>query len=520
MVTGQKQTPEILMTLMEAVNMSTNGLTTWEKNCDSCSSRAFVLIAIIATMAIATGRVGADELPSQAAMADAGRLSDAFRIAAEKVLPTVVSIETMSGERKTELWSIRDMSLRSQSYAQGSEAQSSRGLANRARYGTGSGVIIDRRGYIVTCQHVVDSADTILVYLSDGRRFEAVDVWSDRKSDLAVIRIEGADKLPEAALGNSDGLQVGDWVVSVGDPYGLGMSVSAGIVSATHRQSPDTLHTQVIQTDAATNPGNSGGALINLRGEVVGIAEGGYGSHAGFQGIGFAIPVNQAARIARELIDKGFIRRAYFGCHVDQISAAIANHQHLPARHGIIITDVTAASPADAAGIQVGDVLTHFAESVIVDPYHFQQMINQAEPERQYAVTVIRGGENFQVEVRLNELREDDDADRVVPVDPTDHTPRYLDNLLGMELSDLTPESARELGLSESLRGVLIEHVAVRGPAYREGVCAGMAVLKIDNHPIRTLADYRLAMENKSVDRGVLLLIGTSEGNHFVVCQQ
>ena len=273
MVTGQKQTPEILMTLKEIANMSSNGLTTWEKNCDSCSSRAFVLIAIIATMAIATGRVGADELPSQAAMADAGRLSDAFRIAAEKVLPTVVSIETMSGERKTELWSIRDMSLRSQSYAQGSEAQSSRGLANRARYGTGSGVIIDRRGYIVTCQHVVDSADTILVYLSDGRRFEAVDVWSDRKSDLAVIRIEGADKLPEAALGNSDGLQVGDWVVSVGDPYGLGMSVSAGIVSATHRQSPDTLHTQVIQTDAATNPGNSGGALINLRGEVVGIAE-------------------------------------------------------------------------------------------------------------------------------------------------------------------------------------------------------------------------------------------------------
>ena len=499
--------------------MTTNGLTTWEAN-RAIGTRAFVLIAVIATVAIASGRAVGDEQLPQAPMADAGRLSDSFRLAAEKVIPTVVSIETITGERKTELWSIRDLSLRSQAYAPGSETQLPRRLASRAGYGTGSGVIIDRRGYILTCQHVVDSVDTTLVYLADGRRFEAIDVWADRKSDLAVIRIEGAEDLSEATLGNSDGVRVGDWVVSLGDPYGLGMSVSAGIVSATHRQSPDTPHTQVIQTDAATNPGNSGGALINLRGEVVGITEGGYGSQAGFQGIGFAIPVNQAAGIARELIDKGFIRRTYFGCYTDPVSAAIAKHLHLPEKRGVIVSDVTAQSPADAAGVQTGDVLTHFAGSVITDPYRLQQMIDQAEPDRQYEVTIVRGGKHSRIEVKLAVLREDDDTDQVAPLDPIDNLPRHIDKSLGMELSDLTPESARELGFSGALRGVLIEHVAVRGPAYREGVCAGMAILKVDDHPIRTLVDYRLAMENKAVDKDVLLLIGTSEGNHFVVCQR
>ncbi|MCA9124159.1 MAG: trypsin-like peptidase domain-containing protein [Planctomycetaceae bacterium] len=482
------------------------------------NQRTFVLILVIATIVIDHDRAVGDELDVRVPRTDAGRLSESFRRVAEQVLPAVVTIETMNGPRKTRQWEMREMSLRHRSDA--STMDHSDGSRGRASYGTGSGIIIDRRGYILTCHHVIESADTILIYLSDGRRFHPASVWTDPRTDLAVIRIEGAGDLAEAKLGDSETLRVGDWVVSVGDPYGLGISVSAGVVSAINRQSPDGSSTRLIQTDAATNPGNSGGALINLSGEVVGISEGGYGLSAGFQGIGFAIPVNVADRIARKLMDNGHIRRAYLGCHTNSISAAVARHIGLAEKRGVIVSDVTAKTPADTAGIRIGDVLTHFSGSVVDDPYHFQQMIDQAEPDHQYEVTIVRGSLHLKVQVRLELLHENDEFDRGFSPHQTGHSRQRTDESLGMDLDELGPEIAGELGFRDASQGVLITNVAVRGPAYDEGVSAGMVILRVDDQAVHDLAGYQAAMKNKSLDEGVLVLVGTPEGNHFVVFQR
>ncbi len=482
--------------------------------------KLLIMTVVTAAIAVPSVRTTGGELDCRAQSTDANRLSESFRRATEQVLPAVVTIETMNGPRKTKEWAVREMSLQYQPELLDAGKELSPGFAGRSSYGTGSGIIIDRRGFILTCHHVIESADTISIYLADGRRFHPAEVWTDATADLAVIRIEGAKDLPEAKLGDSELLQAGDWVVSVGDPYGLGLSVSAGIVSSTDRQLPDAPYAPVIQTDAATNPGNSGGALINLSGEVIGVVEGGFGSGAGFQGIGFAIPVNLANRIAQQLIEGGRIRRASLGCHVNPLSPTVARHLGLVEKHGVIVSELTARSPADAAGIQLGDVLTHFSNREIADPYQLRQMIDQAEPNRPYEVTILRGSQRVKVEVQLELPRESDDVDYVSSHDHAGHRGEGIDESLGLNVDELGSETARELGFSDPIEGVLITNVVVGGVAYREGVSAGMVILRVADQRVRDLAEYRAAMKNKSLDKGVLVLVGSSEGNHFVVFQR
>jgi serine protease Do len=252
---------------------------------------------------------------------------------------------------------------------------------------SGTGVIIDERGYIVTCHHVVTGADAVFVKLEDGRRFVAKAINSDPFTDLAVLRIEGAGHLTVATLAPSDKLDVGDWVVSVGTPYGLANSVSAGIVSAVDREIPEVPRTRLIQTDAASNPGNSGGDLINLKGELIGITEGSYGASEAFQGITFAIPSDVVKDVVHKLIEHGEVRRAYLGCHTESLTPDIAVCVGLTNTQGVIVTKVAADAPAVHAGIQSGDVLLRFDEASIVDGKVMQEFVEAAVPGRGYTLT-------------------------------------------------------------------------------------------------------------------------------------
>lgn len=496
--------------------MRKNGVRPW--NLSYWGQATWVLLAALSTMPIDRATADGEEPGAVTHNADPRRLSQAFRHTAEQVWPAIVTIETLSGPRKTPQWAMRETPLRGSHRALDAQATCPHcSTVDHARDGTGSGIIIDRRGFILTCHHVIADADTVFVRLPDGRRLEPAEIYADAFTDLAVIRIVGAGDLSEARLGDSDKVAVGEWAISVGNPYGLGPSVSAGIVSATNRELPDTPWTRLIQSDAASNPGNSGGALVNLRGEVIGISEGGYGAGEGFQGIGFAIPVNAARRVARQLIEHGEVRRAYLGCHTEMLRPDVAQYLGLPQGSGLIIGDVTPQSPAAVAGIQVGDVLIRFSGMPVRDAYHMHQLLEDAQPDRRYTITVFRDGDMLSMNVRLGRWPARPETDRTSVDQRPDQPPRYSDVMLGLMLDDVSPETARQLGYKERNQGVLITHVAPGQVAYREGICAGMVILRVDNRPTPNLAEYRRAINNQSLEKGVLMIIGTPQRNHFVV---
>ena len=270
---------------------------------------------------------------------------------------------------------------------------------------TGSGIVFDERGYIVTCSHVVESAETVFVHLNDGRRLEASKILIDPMTDIAVIQLSESVHLPVVPMGDSDRLRAGDWVISVGNPYSLGISMSAGIVSATQRHLPDASRARLIQCDAATNPGNSGGALIDLDGMVVGISEGGYGVNEGFQGIGFAIPINDVRRIANQLIENGTIDRAYLGCSTQDVSADVCKYLGPSIKGGLIVTDVVPMTAAQKSGIQVGDVITHVAEKPIEGGFRLTDAMETLSPGDELNLTVFRGGESNVMKVTLDAMK-------------------------------------------------------------------------------------------------------------------
>lgn len=481
----------------------------------------WLLLSILSTIPIDGGTAGGEEPGAPAHQADPKQLAEAFRQSAERARPTIVTIETLSGPRKTLQWAMSEIPLRGRYGGFDTDNRNSHSsMVGYARDGTGSGIIIDCRGYVLTCHHVISGAGAVFVRMPDGRRLEPEEIYADTYTDLAVLRIVVDGELLEAHCGDSDNLAVGDWVISVGNPYGLGRSVSAGIVSATDRQLPGTVWTRLIQSDAASNPGNSGGALVNLEGEVIGICAGGYGTSEGFRGIAFAIPVNAAMRIARKLIEHGEITRCYLGCHVEAIAPEIAGHLGLPTGKGLIVHDVTPQSPSAMAGIQVGDVLTRFSGTPIRDAYHMHDILEEANPDQSCAITVFRDGDTHLINVRLGRLPSYDDLDHVLANQRPTQDARYSDAMLGLMLDDLLPETARQLGFekrSNQGEGVLITNVVPGQVAHKQGVCAGMVIKRVNGRPTPNLTEYRKAINNQSLEKGVLMLIGTPERNYFVV---
>ncbi len=446
-------------------------------------------------------------------------LSAAFREASGRVLPSVVTISTSSqGPMQIDHRMPRDFPRELEPMLKeffGGELPRMEVPGPQGRgyqeEGTGSGVIIDSSGIILTNHHVVGGADHVIVTLQDGREFTATDIRTDHSTDVAILRIEGAGELPAATLGNSDALQIGDWVLAVGSPFGLDQTVTAGIVSALSRGMGIAEREDFIQTDAAINPGNSGGPLVNLRGEVVGINTAISTRGGGSDGIGFAVPINLATWITDQLVDDGIVHRAFLGVGIQQLNSELVDQLNLESMQGALVTEVRPGTAAEDAGLELGDVIVRFDEHVVRDPRDLQNVVERSAIDDGHELTVIRDGNEMTLTVTLQEMPGED----YVATNDTPPAASEFDSL-GIEVSNLTADMASELGMSD-VTGVVITDVQRGSAAAKAGLRPGMVISRVGHQQVSNVNEFRDALAELNMHDGVLLHVQTGEGSRFVV---
>lgn len=384
--------------------------------------------------------------------------------------------------------------------------------------GLGSGVIIDPEGYILTNEHVINEADKITVTLPDGREFKGEIKGQDMRSDLAVIKIN-ARNLPVAALGDSDSLKIGQWVVAIGNPFGFAMqnpepTVTAGVISALHRSlgrmlSRDRDYNDLIQTDAAINPGNSGGPLVNLKGEVVGINVAIFSTSGGYQGVGFAMPINHAKKIISRLIEGKKILYGWLGVTVQDLTEDLAKYFGLADKNGVLVAGVLENSPAKKGGIKESDCIKEFDNKPINNVKELLNAVAATEVGRKVKAVVIRDKKPLALEVQVGE-RPEDLEETAIPQRSVSGAWR------GLEVEDLTAETARRLRIEEE-KGVVIVDIEPNSPADEAGLIPGDVILEINKQSVKNISDYqRLTKELKGdclvrVARGYFVVKEKSE---------
>jgi len=358
----------------------------------------------------------------------------------------------------------------------------------------GTGVVIDKEGFILTNNHVVEMADEIKVKLADEKEFLAKIIGRDQKTDLALIKIDSDKPLNPLPLGDSDSLEVGEWVVAIGNPFGLGNTVTAGIVSAKYRQIGQSSYDNYIQTDASINPGNSGGPLLNTSGEVVGINTAIFSQSGGNIGIGFAIPINMAKDLLPQL-KKGKVVRGWLGVMIQKITPELKQKLDLKDEKGALVADVTPGGPAEKAGIQRGDVIVTFNGKEIKEMSELPYVVASTPVGKSVAVEVLRKGQKKSFEIKIAELKDEKEAPVV-----TEAKPR-----LGMTVEDLTPELAKNFGLSEA-KGVVVVQVEDGSSSAEAGLRAGDVILEIDQSPVKDVKDFGRKIESYKAGDTVLIL--------------
>jgi serine protease Do len=369
----------------------------------------------------------------------------------------------------------------------------------------GSGFIIDKDGSILTNNHVVDNATKIVVKLADEREFEAKVVGKDAKTDVAVIKINTRESLPVAPLGDSDKLDVGEWVMAIGNPFGLDNTVTSGIVSAKGRHLPGGgPYDSFIQTDASINPGNSGGPLINLRGEVVGINSVIYSRSGGNIGIGFAIPINLVKELLPQLKGKGKVTRGYLGVLIQKVTPEIAESLGMDRPRGALVADVTKGGPAEGAGIKVGDVIVEFDGKEIKESNDLPLVVARTPVDKKVRLKVWRDKKELQLSAGVGEMK---DEEVVASAGEKGE--------LGLTVQQVTREIAESLGL-ERAEGVVISAVEPGSSADEAGLRRGDIILEVDRKPVKKVADYRKAIGEARKGKGVLFLVRRGESTLFL----
>ena len=407
----------------------------------------------------------------------ANNLSKAFRDAAEQVLPSVVMITNTpavaqasneQGRPPEQWWGENPFGETFPGFPGPElhrffrELPSVPQMPRRGTAGMGSGVVVDPSGVILTNNHVVDGGGKITVRLHDGREFEAVEVKQDPKTDLAIVRIEGASDLNAVKLGNSEKTLVGDWVIALGQPFGLEGTVTAGIVSAKGRGIGITARENFIQTDAAINPGNSGGPLVNLKGEVIGINTAISSRSGGYQGVGFAIPVNLAKWVGGQLEKNGVVHRAYLGVMIQPVTQPLAEQFGVKVHEGVLATDVQPDTPAAKAGMKSGDVIVEFAGTRVASPQELQGLVERTEIGSKQAMVVLRDGKRVTLKVTVREQPQEYGLAGSGPQAFQKSQPSRFDKL-GVQLENLTAEVAQQLGVKAD-HGVVITEVKPGSP--------------------------------------------------------
>ena len=354
--------------------------------------------------------------------------------------------------------------------------------------GVGSGFILTPDGYIMTNAHVIDGADQVTVTLADKREFKAKVIGADKRTDVAVVKVD-ANNLPAARIGDVGRLRVGEWVMAIGSPFGLDNTVTAGIVSAKQRDTGSYL--PFIQTDVAVNPGNSGGPLLNMRGEVVGINSQIYSRSGGFMGISFAIPIDEATRVSDQLRASGHVTRGRIGVRIDEVTREVAESIGLGKPQGALVRQVQADSPAAKAGMEPGDIITRFNGKVIENATDLPRLVGATKPGTRATLTVFRRGQTRDLTMTIVEM--DGDAEGKAPAGKkpdAGSSSSQAARQLGLTVSSLSAEQRREL---EVPRGVRVD--AANGTAAQAGLRAGDVILSVGNTEIRTAQEFDAAVD-------------------------
>lgn len=429
---------------------------------------------------------------------EAGAQFPSFADLAEKLTPSVVNIssfsqsETENGEGNTPL----------------SES-------------LGSGFIIDGNGYIITNNHVVDKAESISITLSDNTKTEARVIGKDPKTDLALIKIETKRPLNAVKFGDSDKIRVGDWVLAIGNPFGLGSSVTAGIVSAKSRDIESGPYDSFIQTDASINQGNSGGPMFNLQGEVIGISSAIFSTTGASQGVGFAIPANLAGWVISQLKEHGEVKRGWIGIKIQPNTPEIADSLGISANQGVVVSGVTEQGPAQKAGLQAGDIVLSFNRQPIDNTKNLSRLIAETKIGTPAPIEIWRSGQKQTLTVPIELMPEETplSAAKETASDAAE-TPDNSEslNIIGFTVKEISPELAERYKLAPSTSGVVVTDILPNSDASRKGIKIGDIIVKIDKRNIIGESAFHEYVNDarRENNRPVLLAIQGQEALHFV----
>ncbi len=368
--------------------------------------------------------------------------------------------------------------------------------------GVGSGFIISGDGFVLTNAHVIEGADEVYVRLTDKREFKAKIIGADKRTDVALVKIDGSN-LPKLTIGDSSRIRVGEWVIAIGSPFGLDNTVTAGIVSANARDTGDYL--PLIQTDVAVNPGNSGGPLINMRGEVVGINSQIYSRSGGYMGISFAVPIDEAMRIAEQLKTSGRVTRGRIGVQIGEVTKEVAESLGLQRTHGALVQRIEPDAPADKAGMEAGDIILRFNGANIEKSTDLPRLVGRTAPGTRATVTVWRRGAARDLSIVVAEMEPEQ-----APV-PEERKPQAKTNTLGLAVADLTDAQKKELSLTA---GVIVE--VADGVAARAGLRPGDIILRLNNTDITSAAQFNALVSRLERGRMAVLLVRRGDTSQFV----
>jgi len=385
----------------------------------------------------------------------------------------------------------------------------------RQQQGMGTGVIVSEDGYVLTNNHVVRGADEVEVILSTDRKFKAKIIGTDKATDVAVLKVD-AKGLAPARLGNSEEMEVGDWVLAMGSPFGLEQTVTAGIVSAKGRANVGiTDYEDFIQTDAAINPGNSGGPLVNMKGEIIGINTAIASRSGGSMGVGFAIPSDMVRRIMESIMTDGRVNRGWLGVGIQDLDEDLAQSFGLKSTQGALVGSVMADGPADQAGLKAGDVLLKLDGKIVRDANHLRHMVAGIRPQKKIRMEVFRKKETIQVEVTIGLRDLDQLSQRIVPEDGPGTA-----SSLGITVETLALEQAKKLGYDPDQKGVVVKAVQPAGLASQVGLQPGDVIVSINGKEIHTSDQFRAVMEKSNTKEGIRMRVKRDGGQRFVFLKQ
>ncbi len=486
------------------------------------------VLTVVASMSLGAGAmVWSQPKPTlKAPLKTPTDLSLSFREAAKHVLPSVVSIRSvtkggMQAVRNNDDGDIGQMGeeeLFRRFFGEGMP----RGNRGGRRFmpqqiGTGSGVIIDSSGVILTNSHVVASADEVTVELQSGQRLKAKSWATDPRRDVAIVKVESSEPLPAADIGDSDDMQIGDWVLALGNPFNVGTSVTQGIISATGRGTGINELESYLQTDAAVNPGNSGGPLINLNGQVVGINTAISSNSGGYDGVSFAIPINMVRGVADQLIATGKVSRSYLGIGLQPLDEQLQNYFNV--KDGVLVTLVNEETPASKAGVKTRDIIVELAGKKISSRTVLMNMVDALPPGKPQKMVVLRDGKKVELTVTPEQMPEGytpalKSTMKTAAPQPADEK---SESKLGITVMSISPEVAQQLGLKDDVKGVVVRNLELGGAAQEAGLSRGDVITSVNQKSVTTPAEFGEALKTGDPKKGHLLEVNRDGASLLVV---